>query len=175
MQRPDNSQRTSHCRVAGPMGRPAISGETPRGTVVPRGPKTPPTTGTTPGGAKTNIMPNRIRSEPQKHCGPALSRLLDVQESNKQEPDKTDLHLCRQHTYRYTKVPVQPPDTLPVLEPLPGGAREEGAGPILPIYIYIYMCVCVISCVFEILPATPTYLNIFRDSKPFKMFFVMQV
>ena len=42
MQRPDNSQRTSHCRVAGPMGRPAISRETPRGTVVPRGPKTPP-------------------------------------------------------------------------------------------------------------------------------------
>ena len=42
MQIPDNSQRTSHCRVAGPIGRPAISGETPRGTVVPRCPKTPP-------------------------------------------------------------------------------------------------------------------------------------
>ena len=33
MQIPANSQRTSHGRVAGPMGRPAISGETPRVTV----------------------------------------------------------------------------------------------------------------------------------------------
>ena len=55
---PANFQRTSHGRVVGPMGRPAISGETPCGTAVPRGPS-PPTTGTAPGGARTNIMPNK--------------------------------------------------------------------------------------------------------------------
>ena len=48
------------------------------------GSEDPPTTGTAPGGARTNIMPNKIRSEPQKHCGPALRRLLYFQESNKQ-------------------------------------------------------------------------------------------
>ena len=36
------SQGNYHSRVAGPMGRPALSEETPQGTVVPRGPKTPP-------------------------------------------------------------------------------------------------------------------------------------
>ena len=36
------SQGNYHSRVAGPMGRPALSEETPQGTVVPRGPQTPP-------------------------------------------------------------------------------------------------------------------------------------
>ena len=36
------SQGNYHSRVAGPMGRPALSEESPQGTVVPRGPKTPP-------------------------------------------------------------------------------------------------------------------------------------
>ena len=38
---PTMSRRTCHRRVAGPMGRPAPSEETPQGTVVPRGPRTP--------------------------------------------------------------------------------------------------------------------------------------
>ena len=126
MQIPDNSQRTSHGRVAGPMGRPAISGETPRGTVVPRGPKTPPTTGTAPGGAITNIMPNKIRSEPQTHCGPALNRLLYLQESNKQKPDKTDLQHCTQHTYRYTNVSAQRTYNLPSRAVARGSPRGGG-------------------------------------------------
>ena len=34
--KPTKSRRICHRRVAGPMGRPALSGETPRGTVVPK-------------------------------------------------------------------------------------------------------------------------------------------
>ena len=51
------SRRNYHSRVAGPMGRPALSEETPRGTVVPRGPRTP---GTAPGGARTSIVSKKI-------------------------------------------------------------------------------------------------------------------
>ena len=55
------------------MGRPALSEKTPHGTVVPRGPRTPPTTGTAPNGARTGKMPDK-KQIPQKDVDPSLRR-----------------------------------------------------------------------------------------------------
>ena len=131
MQIPDNSQRTSHGRVAGPMGRPAVSGETPRGTVVPRGPKTPPPREPPPEAQKLTSCRTESDRNPRNILAQRLAGSLSSKNSNK-KTRQDRLTSCRQHPYRYTEVSAHHADNLPVLEPLPGGAHEEGAGPILP-------------------------------------------
>ena len=66
------SRRNYHNRVAGPMGRPALSEETPQGTVVPRGPRTPPPREPPPV-AQELASCRTINSYPRK-LGPTLSR-----------------------------------------------------------------------------------------------------
>ena len=66
------SRRNYHSRVAGPMGRPALSEETPRGTVVQRGPRTPPPREAPPV-AQELASCRTINSFPRK-LGPTLSR-----------------------------------------------------------------------------------------------------
>ena len=71
-----NQQKTTHqsnkvseecnCRVAGPMGRPALLGSHPGGPQY-RGVQVPPTAGTAPGSAKASNNPN-MRLIPQKLC-----------------------------------------------------------------------------------------------------------
>ena len=51
----------------GAHGPPCTFGESPQGTAVPRGTSAPPTTGTAPGGAKTDKIPD-TRRVPQKLC-----------------------------------------------------------------------------------------------------------
>ena len=58
----------------GAHGPPCPLGESPQGTVVPRGPKTPPTTGTAPGGAKHDNIPSTETDTPrgEPSSSPAL-------------------------------------------------------------------------------------------------------
>ena len=54
-----------HRRVAGPMGRPAPSEETPHGDRGNEGSKDPPTTGTAPGGARTINHAKQVTLAPE--------------------------------------------------------------------------------------------------------------